>query len=158
MQEGSGQAWPGENAAAPPEFPAPMALLGADGMTNLTDLTLAGDLTVGDDTLVTGDLTVGAFIVPTPAPTATVTMNGSITPAGMVQPLSSAGTVNVSGANVGCGSNGAVVNYVNVGSNNIVITETAPIVTSGNTTLGAGDTLVLQSLWGQCVELAQADN
>jgi hypothetical protein len=70
--------------------------------------------------------------------------------------LTSAGTVNTS--NVACGDNGAQVTYVNVGSNSIVFTDAGTLKMSGNTTLGQYDNIVLQSVWGNCIELAQADN
>lgn len=114
------------------------------------DAALSGDLTVGDDATFAGTLTY------TPSTTQTVTMNDSITADSAVVLLTSAGTVNTS--NVACGPNGATVTYINVGAQSIVLTDTGTLKLSGNTTLAALDTLTLQSVWGNCIELAQADN
>lgn len=132
-------------------------VLTVTGTTNLTGaVTTVGNVTVGDDLAVTDDTTFAGTLIFTPATTQTVTMNDSITADSAVVLLSSAGTVNTS--TVACGSNGAQVTYINVGSNSIVITDTGTLKISGNTTLGQYDNIVLQSVWGNCIEVAQADN
>lgn len=118
--------------------------------------TLTGNVSMGGDLSVADDSTFGGTLIYTPATTQTVTMNDAITADSAVVLLTSAGTVNTS--NVACGPNGAQVTYINVGAQSIVLTDTGTLKLSGNTTLGALDNIVLQSVWGNCIEIAQADN
>lgn len=129
-----------------------------EGGLDVAGAALLSEVTTDSDvTLTTGDLILSAgSLTFTPSTTQTVTMNGSITVDGPTTLLSSAGAVGTS--TVACGSHGDLVLYVNVGSQNIVITDTGTLKLSGNTTLGQFDNLALQNVWGNCIEIAQVDN
>lgn len=123
---------------------------------SIDDLTIADDLIVADDFTLTDDGTVAGTIRYTPSTTQTITMNGAIAATSAVNLLSSAGTVNTS--NVGCGSNGDLVTYINVGAQSIVISDTSTLKLAGNITLGATDSLTLQNVWNNCIQVSQANN
>lgn len=126
------------------------------GGTDALAVTAAGYVTITQDLKVSDDLTLVGTLAETPATTQTVTMNDSITADSSLVLLTSAGTVNTS--NVACGVNGGLVTYVNVGSNSIVLTDTGTLKLSGNLTLGQYDGVILQSVWGNCIQLATFNN
>lgn len=103
----------------------------------ITTLSVPGAATVED-------LAVDEFIL-TAQTAATITNNGTLAPTGAFQPITAAGAVGTSGANITVGAAGSVLVLLNVGSNTITFTETGTLVSAGNIALGAGDSAVLIS-------------
>lgn len=116
----------------------------------LSDFAVAGNLTVGGDV-------VSAGIRSSPQATMTVGMNGSVTPGGSMQPLTSA--ANVGTSNIALGTPGDLAIFVNVGANTITLTDTGNLLLAGNAALGPLDTLtIIAGPDGKWVQVAKADN
>jgi hypothetical protein len=114
----------------------------------ITTLSVPGAATVNDF--------AASYVNFVPPATIAVTMNATITPLGAYQPLSSAGTVNT--ASITVGAAGDVLTLVNIGSNSIVLTDTGTLKLSGNLTLGANDSVVLQSDGTNWNQLSTSNN
>lgn len=122
------------------------------------DLTAAGDAEVAGDTALTGALQVGGFLGTTPQDTVTVVMTGNITPTSSYIPLTAAGAVGTSAIVTTSLVAGQILNFVNVGSQTITISDTGILKLSGNAALAADDTLTLLYDGTNLRELAQGDN
>ena len=119
----------------------------AVGDTNLTNLVLSGDLTVGDDATVTDDLTVtgdqiaSTWMRLTPQTAISVTMNGYITPTGTLQRLESAGNVGTS--KLAVSTAGDILYLQNTSNTTITISDTGVLKLSSNLALGQYDGVIL---------------
>ena|SRR5437868_6297945 len=92
---------------------------------------------------VVGDTVVGAKFNVAPATTLVVTMNGTVTPLGYNQPISSTGTVNT--ATITVGAAGDKLLLTNQAATSIVFSDTGTLKLTGNITLGQYDMLELIS-------------
>jgi hypothetical protein len=111
----------------------------------------AGGLTVADgDTNLADQLNLGNQTA------LAVTMNGTITPVGSYQPLTSAGTVNT--ASITAGDEGDLLYLVNEANTSIVLTDTGTLKLGGTRTLGQFDSLTLVSDGTNWIELAFVNN
>ncbi len=130
------------------------ALVGA--VTSTGDLTVGDDLTVTDDAAA-NDLTVADFVNVTAQGVITLTMNGTLTATGSLQPITAAGAVNLDGGT----KIAHVTDYlilVNIGSQSITFTETTGLISAGNIALGAGDSATLVWANGGWIEVASSNN
>lgn len=152
--------------SGPVTMSSTLAVTGASTLTGAAALNggLTMDttaFTVADTTgnvATAGKATIGTYLVATPATTVTVTAGAPITPTGTIQPIASAGAVVSSGLVMTGYSEGTIVMFINTGSQNIVISNTATVNLSGDLTLGAGDTLTVVMEQGVWTQLATSNN
>lgn len=140
-----------ENSAGTDQF----VVSNVGNMTTTADAAIGDDLVVTDDA-TTNDLFVSAWTRIVPRTGVVVTMNGIITPTGTYQPLSSAGTVNT--AQIAAGTAGDLLILVNTAATTIVISDTSPLILSGNISLGQYDTLTLRSDGTRWIQLTTSNN
>jgi len=115
----------------------------------------AADVTASDDVGVGDDLTVAGDMILT-APVRTVIANqATLVPISANVPISSAGAVGIT--SITCGA-GKLYRVINVGSQNILITDTLTMKLTANYTLGALDNITLMGDGTNCIELARANN
>lgn len=148
---------------------ASVAAVPMQAITNFTNVTLSGDLVVGDDARVTDDLTTADLIVTggsnltgnvdvtgnlevvdhfansgqtyyITGSAYTVTNGGTITPTETVVELTAAGTV---GAGLSTASDGQLVIFINTANQTITITDTTGVQLAGDWAGGQNDTLTL---------------
>lgn len=131
------------------------AVTHAGYVTVTQDLKVSDDLVVVDDATA-NDLFVSAWVRVVPRTGVVVTMNGIITPTGSYQPISSAGTVNT--AQIAVGTAGDMLFLVNTSATTIVISDTSPLILTGNISLGQYDTLLLRSDGTRWIQLATSNN
>lgn len=140
----------------------------AQGITNLSNLVLEGDLTAGDDVTMTDDLTVGDDAAITDDLTTTdlfvrqqtsqtIGYAGTITPTGTYHQINSA-TARGTSSIAGVGTAGRVVVIVNVGTGAITLTDTGTLKLSGNLALGTSDSVELISDGTNWIQLATSNN
>jgi hypothetical protein len=123
----------------------------------VADLLSTADLAVSEQLTVAAGATVAGVLNLTPATTQVITDGDTLIPAGAIQPISS--TAATGFGLITAPASGNLLMIVNVGGQNVVITETASIVMSGNTTLGAGDSVVLAYIGTKYYQLApESDN
>jgi hypothetical protein len=138
-----------------------------------------GNLTVGGAAAVTGNATVGGtlattgastaasytasgavgvgtFIGNTPGATQVLSFDSVLTPVSSNQPISALEAIGT--ASIAVPAAGRLLMITNVGSNAIVFTDTGTLKLSGNITLGALDTLLLQSDGTNWVQFATTNN
>lgn len=137
--------------------------LTAMGSTSLQATTVGSTLAVtgaqtnaASITQSDGNLTVADKLIATGQTTATVAMNGTITPVGTTTLISAAGAVGTS--SIAAGTNGQLLLLVNVGSNAITITDTGTLKLAGNVALGQFDTLQLVSDGFNWYQIGTANN
>ena len=129
--------------------------LTVSGASSLAAVNATGNISTDGNLTVAGTYagTGATYFVP---PTAlTVTDGSTITVTGTVLELTSAGAV---GADLPAATDGRLLILVNVGSNNIVISDTATIESAGDITLGATDSLTLIGSGIKWYELAASNN
>lgn len=132
------------------------------GITHLSNLSIVGDLDVGDDATVADQLVVyGGFALASLAygsvgSTITVAMNGYITPTALIQPLTASAAVGTD--KLAAGSAGQLLVLYNADSNTITITDTTGLNLAGNWAAGQYDSIVLVSNGSAWIELARSDN
>lgn len=115
----------------------------------------AADVTASDDISVGDDLTVAGEAIYT-APARTVIANqATLAPVTANVPISSTGAVGLT--SITCGA-GKIYHVVNVGAQNILITDTSTMKLTANFTLGALDNITLLGDGTNCIELARANN
>jgi hypothetical protein len=128
------------------------------------DLTLTDDFNITDAISTSGSVAVGAslsvdnWVTADPASTITVLYQGTITPTGTNQPITAAaarGTRLIVTTTVGSGT---ILVLENVGAQTITLTDTAPLLLSGNIALGANDTLTLKHNGTSWVQLSTSNN
>ena len=105
--------------------------------------TVTGDARVGGNVLATGAVNVGTLLRMTPAATAVIVADGTLTPVGSYQPISSTAAVGTSVIATTTRTAGELLYLINVGSQTVTFTDTGSLKLSGNAALGAGDTLLL---------------
>lgn len=95
-----------------------------------------------------------------PRPTLLVGMNGTINATGTYQPISgtTGSSVSVSGDNLTVKPAGTWLTLVNVGGQNIVITETTNMKSAGNLTLGALDSATFLSNGSDWFQISASNN
>lgn len=123
------------------------------------DLTVADDLTVGDAATATSiTAATGTFDIArlTPATAISVTQELTITAAGSLQPLESAGSVST-GA-ITAGAAGDVLTLYNQANTTITISDTGAIKLSGNLALGQYDSVTLISDGTNWIQTATSNN
>ena len=126
-----------------------------DAITTIADVVAGDDVSVTDDAAVGDDLTVAGDVILT-APTRAVIVNqGTLAPVTANVPISSAGAVGLT--SITCGA-GKVYRVVNVGAQNILITDTATMKLTANFTLGNLDNITLIGDGTNCIELARSNN
>ena len=86
----------------------------------------------------------------------TVTTDGTITPTGSYQPLSSSG--NVQTASITAGTAGDILFLVNTANTTITISDTGTLKLGGNRALGQYDTLTLMSDGTNWIERSFTNN
>lgn len=126
------------------------------GLTNFTNVKIAGDLTVGDDALINDDLTTDDLYLDKQT-AQTISAGGTITPTGAYHQITSA-AANGTSSIAGVSTAGRVLVLVNVGSNTITLTDTGTLKLSGNAALGQFDNITLISDGTNWVQLAKTDN
>jgi hypothetical protein len=123
----------------------------------VADLATVADLDVGEQLTVADGATIAGVLNLTPATTQVITDGDTLIPTGAIQPISSTAATGF-GLITGP-AEGNLLMVVNVGAENVVITETADIIMSGNTTLGPGDSVVLTYIGAKYYQLApESDN
>ena len=125
------------------------------GATGLTTLLVSGNSNLSGNLIVDGYYAGQSETYFIPAAATTVTNGAVITPTGTVLELTSAGAV---GAELTAGADGRLLIIVNVGSQSIVISDTASIESTGDITLGANDTLTLIGSGVKWYQIAASNN
>jgi len=115
-------------------------------------------VTAGTDVIAGDDVTLGGHLGMTPATTITVGYQGTITPTGGLQYLTSTANRGTRLVVTTTLTAGTIQAFYNSGSNTITLTDTAPLVLGGNAALGPGDTLVLFHNGTSWVQLSKTDN
>jgi hypothetical protein len=124
--------------------------LAQSGVSNFTNVATSGYVQSGTYQ------SVGTFQRLIPASTVVVTTDGTITPAGSYQPISSAG--NVQTASIAAGTAGDILYLINTSNTTITITDTGTLKLGGNRALGQYDTLTLMSDGTNWVERSYTNN
>lgn len=88
-------------------------------------------------------ISIDTFLNTTPQTALTLVMNGDLTPTGTFQPVTAAGAVSVSGADIAAGTEGDLLVLLNIGSNTITLSETTGLVSAGDIALGTLDSATL---------------
>ena len=104
------------------------------------------------------EIDVGTFLNNSAQSTITCAQGATITPTGTYQPITSSGAVTAIAIETSGYTTGDLLYLVNLGSNSITIADTATVKLSGDTALGAADTLTLMFHSTQWIEIAQANN
>jgi len=138
---------------APP--PADVAARAA-GDTDLTNLVLSGDCTVGDDVTV-ADLLSSEWYVTTWEESQTVTNGSTLTPTGSLQPITSTGTCGFGALSVAGYTDGTRLSIVNTDATTITITDAATIDLGANRVLNAGDNVTLVFSGTKWIETSFSD-
>lgn len=121
-------------------------------VSNFDNVRTTGDVIAGDD------VTVGGHLGLTPQTALVVGYQGTITPTGGLQYLTATaarGTRLVVTTTLAAGT---IQAFYNSGSFTITLTDTAPLILSGNLVLGPGDTGVLFSTGSAWVQLDESNN
>jgi len=129
--------------------------LTAAGTADLSTVLVSGNSNLSGNLIVDGYYagTGETYFIP---PTALTVTNGAvITPTATVMELTSAGAV---GAELVAAGDWQLLILVNIGAQNIVISDTASIESTGDITLGQYDTLTLIGSGVKWYELAASNN
>lgn len=87
-----------------------------------------------------------------------VTNGGTINATGTFQRIHSAGTVGTAGTAITVKPAGTLLTLVNIGANQITITETGVFTSAGNIVLGAGDSATLYSNGAAWTQVGASNN
>jgi len=120
----------------------------------VTDQATTADLTTSDDVVVGDDLTVAGDLIMTPPVRWSLSATQTLTPVTANVPISSsaaAGFLPVCAA-------GKIFHFHNVGSQNIIITDSTTSKINGTYTMGNSDSITLLGVGSNCVELARSNN
>jgi len=120
----------------------------------VTDQATTADLTTSDDVVVGDDLTVAGDLIMTPPVRWSLSATQTLTPVTANVPISSsaaAGFLPVCAA-------GKIFHFHNVGSQNIIITDSTTSKIASTFTMGNSDSITLLGVGSNCVELARANN
>lgn len=88
-------------------------------------------------------ISIDTFLTTAPQTPLTLVMNGDLTPTGSFQPITAAGAVSISGADIAAGNHGDLLVLLNIGANTITLTETTGLVSAGNIALATLDSATL---------------
>jgi len=114
----------------------------------------SADLTATDDVVVGDDLTIAGDLIMTPPVRWSLSATQTLTPVTANVPISSsaaAGFLPVCAA-------GKIFHFHNVGSQNIIITDSTTSKIASTFTMGNSDSITLLGVGSNCVELARANN
>jgi len=120
----------------------------------VTDQATTADLTTSDDVVVGDDLTVAGDLIMTPPVRWSLSATQTLTPVTANVPISSsaaAGFLPVCAA-------GKIFHFHNVGSQNIIITDSTTSKIASTFTMGNSDSITLLGVGSNCVELARSNN
>ena len=123
--------------------------------TTVDSLIVSGNGDVTGNFEVTDHLLTQAELYMIPPDALTVTNGGTITPTAAVMELTAAGAV---GAELVAAGDGQLLILINTSANNIVISDTATIESTGDITLGQYDTLTLMGVGIKWYQLAASNN
>lgn len=123
--------------------------------TTVDSLIVSGNGDVTGNFEVTDHLLTQAELYMIPPDALTVTDGGTITPTAAVMELTAAGAV---GAELIAAGDGQLLILINTSANNIVISDTATIESTGDITLGQYDTLTLMGVGVKWYQLAASNN
>lgn len=126
------------------------------GVSNFTNVKASGYTVAGSYLESTTYTKVGTFLRMVPGSTVTVTTDGTITPTGSYQPLSSSG--NVQTASITAGTAGDILFLVNTANTTITISDTGTLKLGGNRALGQYDSLTLMSDGTNWIERSYTNN
>ena len=129
--------------------------LTAAGTADLASVLVSGNSNLSGNLIVDGYYAGQGETYFIPPTAVTVTDGAVITPTGTVLELTSAGAV---GAELTAGADGRLLIIVNVGAQNIVISDTATIESTGDITLGQYDTLTLIGSGVKWYQIAASNN
>lgn len=127
-------------------------------VSNYDNIRASGYMRAGTDITADDDLLVGGHMGMTPQAAIVVGYQGTITPTGGLQYLTSTasrGTRLVVTTTVTAGTH---QEFYNSGNFTITLTDTAPLVLSGNLVLGPKDTAILFSNGTEWVQLDEQNN
>ncbi len=131
-------------------------VMAQSGVSNFTNVKASGYAVAGSYLESTTYTKVGTFLRMVPGSTVTVTTDGTITPTGSYQPLSSSGSVQT--ASITAGTAGDILFLINTANTTITISDTGTLKLGGNRALGQYDTLTLISDGTNWVERAYTNN
>lgn len=123
----------------------------------VTDAVTAASVTTTDDVTIGGDgLLTGALA--TDATTVEVTAGGEISPVGSSMVITSAASLGTRLVVTTTVPDGSWLSLQNGGSFTITLTDTVPLILSGNAVLGPDDTLLMRLHSGQWYEYGGSNN
>jgi hypothetical protein len=131
---------------------ADIRLSQGETIDNLTN----GTVTVGGNILTASDITAASYTA-TKQGNVTVTADSVIAATSSLVPITSSGTVGTASIS-GCNTSGRLTILLNVGAQQITITDTGTLKLSANAVLTADDTLTLIGDGTNCVEIAKSAN
>lgn len=120
--------------------------------------TLSGNVAAGASLTTTNRVNVGTLLRLAPATAAVLTADGTLTPVGSYQPISSTAAIGTASIATATTAAGTLMYVINVGSQTITFTDTGVLKLSGNAALGAGDTLLLVSDGAAWNQVSKTDN
>lgn len=121
-------------------------------------LTVAGNVNAGGSLTTTGAVNVGTLLRLAPAGTAVLAADGTLTPAGSYQPISSTAAIGTAAIATTTLAAGTLLYVVNVGAQTITFTDTGSLKLGGNAALGGGDTLLLVNDGTAWNQVSKTDN
>lgn len=125
------------------------------GATTVDSLQVSGNANFVGHIVVSDYFATTDWMYFVPPDALTVTNGGTITPTATVMELTAGGAV---GAELIAAGDGQLLILINTSANNIVISDTASIESTGDITLGQYDTLTLMGVGVKWYELASSNN